>query len=145
MKGRVHISVFDATTEKSSVAAIKDRLSSSASNLMFSGGIKLHDSKRKRGRPMSAESLPGKQNIVLTVPMIPSIELKSSKCGRFKDEDIIQPEKLVKIAQTSSFSKSTECTYTHEDRNSRSNLLKKVDGNNHIKNDIFLPEYAHIS
>lgn len=142
VKAQVHLSVVDTTTEKSSITAIKDKISSSTSSSMFSSSIKTKDGKRKRGRPTSANSLNRKQNIELPFRKMPRTKMSNSNLCSTMEEDNIHTENPFNITSSSSSLSSLE-ENDISGLGSRSESLEGEEGNSSTEKDNSFSEYPH--
>ena len=105
--------------------------------------MSMKEGKRKRGRPMSADPISRKQNMVSSIPRISTPELCRRKPSKQCDVNIVRVKKPVKISSTSSFSSSTQ--FNNLDKNSSLDPAKKADKKYLDEMSALSTEFPHCS
>ena len=144
MKGKVHISVVDETTEISPVNTIKDQLSSAVPMLLFSGGKKMQGTKRKRSRSISPESPQRVLNLPdLTEQRTEGSNMKKSNRNDTNDEEVIEQGKTMNSSQTFPLYSPTEITSVQTEDNSPSDTMDQDFNTSPVTKVTFSPESEH--
>ena len=144
MKGKVHISVVDETTEISPVNTIKDQLSSAVPMLLFSGGKKMQGTKRKRSRSISPESPQRVLNLPdLTEQRTEGSDMKKSNRNDTNHEEVIEQGKTMNSSQTFPLYSPTEITSVQTEDNSPSDTMDQDFNTSPVTKVTFSPESEH--